>query len=186
MKARLWGMSRRIQVRQSKKLHSIISLTTCNHTTIKDRSDHPHKLLSERSSYSCCDVILLNLKIGELEKQLSSKRGRFVPQRLKLPFFKYTHNTCKRRERNKQYPNIEWFWTNLLKPWSRSMTIHYGELIPTSSNHFACEYMWPATISYNLGWPFFIYPMIKHLIAQKNPIIITIMPTRTLPWHTHT
>jgi hypothetical protein len=51
---------------------------------------------------------------------------------------------------------------------------------------YKCEYLWPTTISYNLGSPFFIYPMIEHLIAQKNPIIITIMPTRTLPWHTHT
>jgi hypothetical protein len=54
--------------------------------------DHPHKLLSERSSYSCGDV-MLNLKTGELENNCQAS-GK-VPQSLKLPF-KYT-----------QYPQTE-------------------------------------------------------------------------------
>ncbi len=49
--------------------------------------DHTHKLLTERSSYSCGDVILLNLKIGELENNCQAS-GK-VPQSLNLPF-KYT------------------------------------------------------------------------------------------------
>jgi hypothetical protein len=132
MKARTWGTSRWIQVRQS-KLYAIISLTTCNHTTIKDRSWPPPQASFRKEFIFLwwCDVELENRRTW---KQLSSKREGSPKFKIALQVHTIPPNGG---EREKQYPNIEWFWTNLLKPWSRSMTIHYGELIPTSSNHFA-------------------------------------------------
>jgi hypothetical protein len=81
-------------MRNIKTNPSTTEQTTFHHLTDKATTpqsnigvDHPHKLLTERSSYSCGDVILLNLKIGELENNCQASGN--VPQSLKL-YFKYT------------------------------------------------------------------------------------------------